>query len=125
MTSPENENPNKQVPPQNSENANQAKISKFAKNLNEGGQANTGQAGAKSGLNPRSSLNFSLEDSKKDSWYLESGQKPEHKQLASIKESKKESGDISSSNRKRSFQVDSFRDSMSYHDDFDDNMTYT
>lgn len=56
---------------------------------------------------------------------MESGQKPEHKQLASIKESKKESGDISSSNRKKSFQVDSFRDSMSYHDDFDDNMTYT
>lgn len=55
----------------------------------------------------------------------ESGSKPEHKQLASIKESKKESGEISTSNRKKSFYVDSFRESMSYNEDFDDNLTFT
>ena len=76
MVSPDGQNRTSQKNPQQQviDNHNQLKISKFGKTGNEGGPIVN-----KSNLNPRSSLNFSLEDSRKDSWYLESGQKPEHK----------------------------------------------
>jgi hypothetical protein len=47
-----------------------------------------------------------------------------NKHLESIQESVKESGGQSSSRRK-SFNLDSVRESNSYHEDFDDHMTYS
>lgn len=97
---------------------NQMRISKFSAMKNN-----------KSGINPKSSINFSIDGSYKDSWMVDSNTKydtsmPEkNKHLESIKESVKESGGRSSS--RRSFNIDSIKESNSYHEDFDDHMTYS